>query len=394
MTSLEPRSPVNGWGSGGGGAPAAHAPTHDPGGTDPLTGYLATAQRGAANGVGSLTSAARQASAEIPIVKHQIRLGSVTSTVTSDAGSGAGNLVNINTNGNITVGAPTNPVDWQEFEHHFVAVGADRTVTFTGGYVLGGAPTLGPYLVPRGKVLIARSVYIGNRATAADAAAPAWALVSAAVTDSAGEFRAQRLTTTSDALTDLDSTLIVNSASNLTVTLPTAVGRAGRRYTLVKTGTGVLTIDPAGSETIAGALTETISTQFGFREIESDGTNWVIVGGKVDPIIAALADTAAAGTLTINAAAASVYRGRLTGSTATLAAPTNPVDGDVVNVELYPTVACSLTIASAVVLTGGITSPISIPAGKLWSAALRYRAATNPATSAAAWRLLASSVDN
>lgn len=173
-------------GGGGGGAPAAHASTHASGGSDPVTpaaiGALALTARGAASGVAELDAASRVPTNRQPIVAHGVRSGSVSSSVTSDASSGAGNLVNLQITGNVTINAPTNPVDWQTFEHHMVAVGADRTVTFAGGYVPGGAG-LGPYTVPRGKVLIAKSVYVGNRATAADAAAPAWALVSVDITD-------------------------------------------------------------------------------------------------------------------------------------------------------------------------------------------------------------------
>ncbi len=332
----------------------------------------------------------------MPLVFGLVREGSVSSFVTSDASSGAGNLVNIAVNGNITVNALTNPSDFQEIRHHFVAVGADRTVTFAGGFLPSGGAALGPYAIPRGKVLVTRSEYLGNRNDAADVDAPAWALLEAKLADSPPDIvsKPQRTVTAATTLTDTDSTLFVNSAASVTVTYPTAVGRAGKRFLVVKAGTGPLVLDPAGTETINGATTETISMQWGFREVESDGTNWIITGGKVDPVIANLTDIAAAGTLTINAAAATVYRARLMGATATLGVPTNPVDGDVINLELFPTVACSLAINAGIILTGGITTPIALPVNKLWSAALRYRAATNPVTVAAAWRLLASSPDN
>lgn len=211
-----------------GAAPTTHAASHASGGSDPVTpaaiGALATTAKGAASGVGSLTSASRQTSSEIPIVRHQIRTGSVTTSVTSDAGSGAGNLVNITTNGAITVNPPTNPVDWQEFDHHFVAVGADRTVTFAGGYVTAG-PSLGPWTVPRGKVLVTRSEYIGNRATSADAAAPAWALVSAGVTD---------------ALTPPNLHATTHASGGTDPVTPAAIGAATSGHTHTAAGVGAV----------------------------------------------------------------------------------------------------------------------------------------------------------
>lgn len=204
-----------------------------------------------------------------------------------------------------------------------------------------------------------------------------------------------RTVTAATTLTDTDEVVLADTTSAaFAVTLPTAVGRAGRRYLVKKIGANALTIGTTSSQTIDGVTTETISMTQGFREVVSDGANWRVTGGKVDPVIVALADVAAGGTLTVNAAQATVYRARLTGATATLGVPTQPVDGDVINLELYPTVATSLAINAAIVLTGGITTPIAAGIGKLISLALRYRAATSPATSAAAWRLLAASVDN
>ncbi len=426
MPDLEPRSPVTGWGSGGGGAPSAHATTHEPGGADPLTAFVLNTARGAANGVGSLTAAGRQPTGEAPLVTNPIRLGNVSSTVTSDAASGAGNLINLNVNGNITIVAPINPTDHQVLEHHCVAVGADRQVTFTGtAYVLAGAATLGPYTVPRGKVLVARSAYLGNRATVADVAAPAWGLISAEVSDAprmTAPHAGQHAVAGSDPVTpaaigaaaaahDHDDTTASKTASYtlvaaddvvffdttsgaLTATLPTAVGRAGHVFTVKKTGVNPLIIAAAGAETIDGVNTETISMLYGYRSMISDGTRWHVIGGRIDPVIATLADVGVGGTVTVNASAATLYRGRVTGATANFAAPTNPIDGDVVNVELFATVACTVTMVAAIIETGGLPAAFAIPINTVLYAALRYRAATSPVTVAAGWRLLAASIEN
>jgi hypothetical protein len=168
--------------------PAAHAASHASGGSDPVTpaaiGALASSLLGAANGVGTLDANARQPTAQAPLVSNPIRSGSVTTSLTSDAASGTGNLINLQINGNVTINALTNPTDHQVIEHHMVAVGASRTVTFAGGYINGGYG-LGPFTVPRGAVLVARSIYVGNRATSADVAAPAWVLIWVSISDNA-----------------------------------------------------------------------------------------------------------------------------------------------------------------------------------------------------------------
>lgn len=66
--------------------------------------------------------------------------------------------------------------------------------------------------------------------------------------------------------------------SNLTATLPTAVGDAGRTFTIVKIDATVnrVTVKPAGTETINGANSLILLTQFAEVTIVSNGVNWVI----------------------------------------------------------------------------------------------------------------------
>ena len=63
------------------------------------------------------------------------------------------------------------------------------------------------------------------------------------------------------------------------VTLPTAVGVRGRRYTIKKTDSSgnAVTIDGAGSETIDGAATVALGTQYAFRTIVSNGSSWSVI---------------------------------------------------------------------------------------------------------------------
>jgi lysophospholipase L1-like esterase len=483
-----------------------HASQHALGGADPLApaaiGAEASANRGAASGYASLDAAARIPAAQMPIVVSPIRAGSVSTAVTSDASSGAGNLVNLQITGDATINAPTGPTDWQVFEHHCVAVGAARNVTFGGGYVQAGAG-LGPYNVPRGAVLIARSVYLGNRSSPADITTPAWGLESVRISDTpfplasigavsttrqvatgtglsgGGDLSADRtlavlygatagtaaqgndsritgavqgstattkgdllvasaaatlarlgvgadgqvltadstqalgvkwaaaaaggggapaahagthnpggtdevgltppktITAATYAVLDVDRSIIADSTAQAqTITLPSPVGRSGKRYTVKKRSGGgtvpnLVTIGTAAGS-IDGLPSETISVAGGFREFESDNTIWHIVGGKVEPVIVNLAAVAAGGTIAIDASIGSTYRVTASGATVILGVPTQPIDGDTIVVEILCSVACTITINASIIPTGGAGSSIPMAAGKRWFGTLRY----------------------
>lgn len=84
--------------------------------------------------------------------------------------------------------------------------------------------------------------------------------------------------------TVLDDVLLCSGS--ITVTLYDAAGKtdargvkqnAGRRITIKNTGTGAITIDGAGSQTIDGSLTKIITEQYVALELFSDGSNWHII---------------------------------------------------------------------------------------------------------------------
>ena len=107
----------------------------------------------------------------------------VSGTVTPTAPGG--DVIPYVANGNLTINGPTSPDDGQPLKLRVRANGADRTVTFASGSTPKIVPstglTLGPYTVPRGRVLIAALEYAGDRRTSADAADPAWVLTAATV---------------------------------------------------------------------------------------------------------------------------------------------------------------------------------------------------------------------
>ena len=74
-----------------------------------------------------------------------------------------------------------------------------------------------------------------------------------------------------------DDYFIECTSGTFNVTLPTAVGSAGKIYVIKNSDTGVITVDTTSSETIDGVLTKTLN-QYDSVILESNGTNWVIVG--------------------------------------------------------------------------------------------------------------------
>lgn len=93
---------------------------------------------------------------------------------------------------------------------------------------------------------------------------------------SAGGVSTLRNVTATDTFATANET--INCTTNtFTVNLPTAIGIQGTTYTLVNSGTGVITLDADGTETINGSLTIALSTQYISRTVQSDGSNWIII---------------------------------------------------------------------------------------------------------------------
>lgn len=75
-----------------------------------------------------------------------------------------------------------------------------------------------------------------------------------------------------------DTDMVVDlTANTATFTLPTAIGIAGRRYTVKNSGTGVLTVNTTSSQTIDGAASMSFNTQYAGMTVVSDGANWKII---------------------------------------------------------------------------------------------------------------------
>lgn len=81
-------------------------------------------------------------------------------------------------------------------------------------------------------------------------------------------------------LTVSDSVILADASGGaFTVTLPTAVGITGRRYTIkrISSAANNVTVGTTSSQTIDGVTTKVLSTQYEKVTVVSDGANWMIV---------------------------------------------------------------------------------------------------------------------
>lgn len=93
----------------------------------------------------------------------------------------------------------------------------------------------------------------------------------------------RRLSQTISSITTLSGTdndlIILSGTGTYTVTLPAVSGQTGKQITFKKTGaSGTVTLDGNASETIDGATTYAVNTQWQKVTIWCDGTAWYIIG--------------------------------------------------------------------------------------------------------------------
>lgn len=98
--------------------------------------------------------------------------------------------------------------------------------------------------------------------------------------------------TASGSVVATDEVILCNSASPITLDLPQAstLGSSTftKSYTFVNINSGVVTIDAYSSETINGATTKTLDTQYSFIKLYTQGTNWIqVIEGILDGAITA-----------------------------------------------------------------------------------------------------------
>ncbi len=79
-----------------------------------------------------------------------------------------------------------------------------------------------------------------------------------------------------------DQAIFMSAASADTVFLPTAVGIGGRIYTIKKVdaAANAVTVRASGAELIDGANTYALASQYKYVVIQSNGTQWFIIGNN------------------------------------------------------------------------------------------------------------------
>ena len=89
--------------------------------------------------------------------------------------------------------------------------------------------------------------------------------------------------TTAYTATAGDYTILCDASTGaFTVTLPLAKPNKNKIYVIKKTDSSAnaITIDGNGTETIDGALTQSLSSQYDTKTIQSSGTYWYILSTK------------------------------------------------------------------------------------------------------------------
>ena len=75
-----------------------------------------------------------------------------------------------------------------------------------------------------------------------------------------------------------DEIITANTTSAINIYLPSAVGIAGRTYTIKNINTGWVTLRPNILQKIDGSNTYELSNQFSFVKVISNGSNWLVAG--------------------------------------------------------------------------------------------------------------------
>lgn len=165
--------------------------------------------------------------------------------------------------------------------------------------------------------------------------------------------------TTTYAATAVDD-VILCSSSSFTVTLPTAVGIAGKVIVLRKTDaslTNIITIDGNSTETIDGNLSVTLNTQNEEYTLYSDGSNWNIQFHKTNtPVMISNTVTLSTGAVFVGVNPTSSFSSGV--SSIVVSSATNIVVGMLVTDTTTPANISDNTYVTTVVgTTIGLSNP-------------------------------------
>lgn len=76
----------------------------------------------------------------------------------------------------------------------------------------------------------------------------------------------------------LTDNCVVATTAGITITLPSAAMITGRNYTIKNTSTGSVTVVTTGGQYIDGLTTYTLSAQYNYVTVISNGSKWLIIG--------------------------------------------------------------------------------------------------------------------
>lgn len=74
-----------------------------------------------------------------------------------------------------------------------------------------------------------------------------------------------------------DRYVLADNSVPSTVTLPSAIGRKGELFTVVRIGANAVTVEGLGAETISGATNVALASQWDRLTVVSDNANWIRV---------------------------------------------------------------------------------------------------------------------
>lgn len=106
-------------------------------------------------------------------------------------------------------------------------------------------------------------------------------------TDNGAKIQTTSLSTANTATKTANYTILASdytvkgntTAGAFNITLPTAVGKTGQTFVIKQIGTAnTLTVATTSSQTIDGATTYALATQYSFVIVQSNGANWDIIG--------------------------------------------------------------------------------------------------------------------
>lgn len=150
-------------------------------------------------------------------------------------------------------------------------VNADGTVAIggTGISTASGTYTGATLVANTSKVGVGQNAYFGDITTTPNS------------TLHVGGSFAKNYTSTATGITLGAAHSVVNvTATGQTITLPTAVGIAGRIYTIKLTASGSCTVNTTSSQNIDGSTTYSLASQYKYVTVQSTGSAWIVIANN------------------------------------------------------------------------------------------------------------------